>query len=311
MGNDTPVEHAASVYIPTDWRQALARGEMLPEWTSGAALFADISGFTPLTEALTQALGLRDGAEALPRHLNLVYDALIAQVDRYGGSVVSFAGDAITCWFAEETEGQASASLRATACALAMQDAMQQFATVEIPDQEPVALAVKVAVASGPARRFVVGDPAIQLMAALAGETLVRVAAAEHLAGRGDVVVDAQTVAQLGQKVQIVEWRTDAESEEIGQRFGVVLELGGDHGDVADNLAPAERLHAAELLGLGLELLPQGEVHARDLQFDVPRNVHLLAPGLDDGRQQFRPGRVAELLQGLVLIHGTYGKTAG
>jgi tetratricopeptide (TPR) repeat protein/class 3 adenylate cyclase len=228
MGNDTPVEHAASVYIPTDWRQAMARGEMLPEWTSGAALFADISGFTPLTEALTQALGLKRGAEELPRHLNRVYDALIAQVDHYGGSVVSFAGDAITCWFAEEAKGQASASLRATACALAMQDAMQQFATVEIPGQEPVALAVKVAVASGPARRFVVGDPVIQLMATLAGETLVRVAAAEHLANRGDVVVDAQTVAQLGQKVQIVEWRTDAESEETGERFGVVEGLVGD-----------------------------------------------------------------------------------
>lgn len=228
MGNDTPVEHAASVYIPTDWRQAMARGETLPERTSGAALFADISGFTPLTEALTQALGLRRGAEELPRHLNQVYDALIAQVDHYGGSVVSFAGDAITCWFADETEGQASASLRATACALAMQDAMQQFATVEIPGQEPVGLAVKVAVASGSARRFVVGDPAIQLMATLAGETLERVAAAEHLADRGDVVIDAQTIAQLGEKVQIVEWRTDAEAEETGERFGVVGGLEGD-----------------------------------------------------------------------------------
>jgi adenylate cyclase len=228
MGNDTPVEHAASAYIPTDWRQALARGETLPERTSGAALFADISGFTPLTEALTRALGLRPGAEELPRYLNRVYDALIAQVDRYGGSVVSFAGDAITCWFADETKAQAGAPLRATACALAMQRAMQQFATVDIPDQEPVTLAVKVAVASGPARRFVVGDPAIQLMATLAGETVVRVAAAEHVAERGDVVVDEQTVSQLGPKVRTVEWRTDAEAEEIGERFAVVSGLVDD-----------------------------------------------------------------------------------
>ena len=90
---------AASLYIPAEWRQALARGETLPDRTEGAALFADISGFTPLTEALTETLGLRRGAEELPRHLNRVYDALIAEVDRYGGSVVGFAGDAITCWF--------------------------------------------------------------------------------------------------------------------------------------------------------------------------------------------------------------------
>ena len=45
-------------YIPTDRRHALARGSDLPDLTTGAALFADISGFTPLTEALVQALGL-------------------------------------------------------------------------------------------------------------------------------------------------------------------------------------------------------------------------------------------------------------
>nr|MBA3533494.1 hypothetical protein [Ardenticatenales bacterium] len=62
-------------YIPVDRRHALARGETLPEQSSGAVLFADISGFTPLTEAMAQELGARRGAEELPRQLNLVYDA--------------------------------------------------------------------------------------------------------------------------------------------------------------------------------------------------------------------------------------------
>ena len=56
------MEQVAAVYIPADWRQALARGESLPEQAGGAALFADISGFTPLTEALAQTMGLRRGA---------------------------------------------------------------------------------------------------------------------------------------------------------------------------------------------------------------------------------------------------------
>src|SRR5262245_4948381 len=89
-------------YLPTDRRQALARGEALPDRTSGAALFADVSGFTPLTEALLNELGPRRGAEELTRQLNLVYAALIAEVDRYGGSVITFGGDAITCWFDEQ-----------------------------------------------------------------------------------------------------------------------------------------------------------------------------------------------------------------
>jgi hypothetical protein len=69
---------ALSAYIPTDRRHALALGAALPNHTSGAALFADISGFTPLTEALVQALGPQRGAEELTRWLNEIYDALLA-----------------------------------------------------------------------------------------------------------------------------------------------------------------------------------------------------------------------------------------
>ena len=36
-------------YIPGDRRRALAAGVELPDRVHGAALFADISGFTPLT----------------------------------------------------------------------------------------------------------------------------------------------------------------------------------------------------------------------------------------------------------------------
>jgi class 3 adenylate cyclase len=90
-----------SAYLPADRLHALARGEQLPDRVTGAALFADISGFTPLTEALVLALGPQRGAEELPIRLNQVYDALIAEVHRYGGSVIGFAGDAITCWFGD------------------------------------------------------------------------------------------------------------------------------------------------------------------------------------------------------------------
>ncbi len=208
-----------NVYIPRDRRQALLRGEPLPDRTHGAALFADISGFTLLTAALTRALGPRLGAEELTHQLNQVYDALIAEVECYGGSVIGFAGDAITCWF---TGDAAVASLRATACALAMQQAMQQFKLVSLPGGETVALAMKASIASGPARRFLVGNPDIQYIDALAGETLERMAAAEHLANRGEVLVDQQTVTALGDVVQVGEWRK-AEGDDAA--FAVVERL--------------------------------------------------------------------------------------
>ncbi|MCL4264562.1 MAG: tetratricopeptide repeat protein [Anaerolineae bacterium] len=209
------MEHPTT-YIPMDRRQALAQGRELPERTQGAALFADVSGFTQLTEALAQELGPRRGAEELTGHLNQVYDALITELHRFGGSVISFAGDAITCWLNGDD------GLRGVACALAMQQAMTEFAAILIPSGKTVSLAVKTAVAMGTVRRFVVGDPAIQLLDVLAGETLEWLAAAEHLAGKGDVVLTPQTAVALQPYLIVSEWRTAPKS---GAQFAVVREL--------------------------------------------------------------------------------------
>ena len=73
-------------YLPQDRLQALARGQTLPDHTFGSALFADISGFTPLTEALRDSLGPRRGAEEMTKYLNSLYSELIAQVERFDGS---------------------------------------------------------------------------------------------------------------------------------------------------------------------------------------------------------------------------------
>ena len=187
-----------SVYIPTDRRHALALDKALPDRMHGAALFADISGFTPLAESLVRALGPHRGAEELTRHLNLVYDALIAVADRFRGSVVTFAGDAITCWF------DGDSGRRATACALELQQAMVQFAHLALPCGGTVGLTLKVAVAAGTVRRFVVGDPAIQLIDVMAGVTLDRLAAAEHAAQKGEVVVCAEVVPALDDHAVVV-----------------------------------------------------------------------------------------------------------
>ena len=130
-------------------------------------LFADISGFTPLTEALVRTLGPRRGAEELARQLNEIYDALIAEVDRYGGSVIGFGGDAITCWFDDQGMGDGGWGMENAAPspilhphprhapppALMMQRAMARFGGVALPSGGIVTLALKAAIASGTARR--------------------------------------------------------------------------------------------------------------------------------------------------------------
>ena len=208
-----------AAYIPQDRCHALMRGTPLPNRTVGAALFADISGFTPLTEALRLALGPRQGSEALSDQINTTYDALIAQVDTYHGSVIGFAGDAITCWF-DVADGPAVS--RAVACAVGMQRAMSVVAQISLPGGVHSNLAVKIAVAGGPARRMVVGDPAIQALDLLAGATVARVATAEHHAQAGEIVLDAACVAALGAAVSIGAWREDAET---GERFAPLHDL--------------------------------------------------------------------------------------
>ncbi|HKI54484.1 MAG TPA: hypothetical protein VJ987_10200, partial [Anaerolineales bacterium] len=80
-------------YLPQDRLRAIANNSSLPDRTSGSALFADISGFTALTESLRESLGPRQGAEELTKQLGKVYSALIAEIEKYGGSVIGFAGD--------------------------------------------------------------------------------------------------------------------------------------------------------------------------------------------------------------------------
>ncbi len=193
-------------YIPLDRYFAIARGITLPDRTRGAALFADISGFTPLTEALLKEYGPRRGPEELTRQLNLIYDALVSEVHRYQGSVIGLSGDAITCWL-DGDDG-----LRAIACGLAMQQAMGQFASLKTPSGGVVSLAMKVAIAAGPVRRFLVGDPEIQYIDVLAGATLDQMAAAEHHAQKGEVVVTAEVATHLSDKIELLEWRDDHES---------------------------------------------------------------------------------------------------
>ncbi len=241
-----------SAYIPGDRRRALASGETLPTHVEGAALFADISGFTPLTEALAQELGSQRASEVLTGHLNRVFHAVITELDRFGGEVIYFSGDAITCWL-DGDDGS-----RATACGIAMQAAMAREGEISTPGGLSVQLELKVAVATGAARRFLVGDPEIQLIDVLAGLLIDRLAAIEKLAERGEVVVDLGTLAALGAHAEIGARRS---SEGAGS-VGVVVRVLGEVGEaapVADDLdAVPEALARQWLLPPVYERLSSG-----------------------------------------------------
>ena len=219
-------------YIPRDRRRALATESAMADRVRGAGIFADISGFTPLTEALATELGPQRGAEELTAALGRVFHEVIAELDRFGGDVIYFSGDAITCWI-DGDDGT-----RATASALAMQAAMARVGTIVTPGGNTVTLAMKVAIAVGPARRFVVGDPKIQLIDVLAGHLVDDLAEAEHRAGKGEILLDPSALATVGSRVELSEVRTDPET---GRAFGVVRAMTVEVPD-APSAEPATRL---------------------------------------------------------------------
>lgn len=211
-------------YLPIDRRHSIFERMPLPDRVQGAALFADISGFTPLTAALAEELGRQRGAEEVLNAINPIYEALIAELHRYRGSVIGFAGDSITCWL-DGDDGRA-----AVACGLRMQAVMARVGRVTTPGGVEITLSIKIAVAAGPARRFIAGDPAVHTFDALAGATLARMAAAEHVAERGEVVVSEEVVASAASFLRVKAWR---DGEEPGRRFAVVIEGEEGMGDKA------------------------------------------------------------------------------
>lgn len=228
-------------FLPMDRRCSMALGVPIPRRAVGTVLFADISGFTPLTESLRQTLGARLGAEELTRILNRVYEALVAPVHQLGGTITNFNGDAITAWFGAEG-APTLAALRALTCAFRLQDAMTAFSQVPLSNGGRAALSIKVAVASGTVQRYLVGDPGLLRIDVLAGETLNRMAQGEHHAGRGEVVCDDATITLVGDKCAIREWRAD----ESG-RFAVIDALRQTASDAPWDTLPPNALTAEQI----------------------------------------------------------------
>jgi len=180
-----------AAHIPLDRRHALVDDREISGLRDGAALLADIAGFSGITDELVRRWGPRRGAEELNRLLERVYGALVAEVHAEGGSVLGYAGDAIQCWF-DGDDGQ-----RAHRCAFRLQQACSS-----IPSDNTVdgghGIGIKVALTVGPIRRMVVGDPEIQRMDLLAGSTADRLASIAGSARQGEVLCDPATLQVLG-----------------------------------------------------------------------------------------------------------------
>jgi adenylate cyclase len=297
-GAATEFDHPEA-YIARDRRRALAAGLDLPDRVAGSAIFADISGFTPLTEALATELGPQRGAEELTANLGRVFHAVIAELDAYGGDVIYFSGDAITCWI-DGDDGLAAAS-----AAQAMLRAIERTGLIVTPGGTEVRLAMKVAVAVGRARRFVVGDPDVQLIDVLAGSLIDDLAAAEHFAEKGEVILEPSAIERLGDRALLGVRRRD---DETGREYAVLdaLAFPAAQQPVVEPPALPEELVRPWLLPAVYERLRTGRGEfLTEIRPAIPIFVRFSGIEYDEDDESAR--KLDELVRGAQRILSGYG----
>ncbi|GAB4425326.1 MAG: adenylate/guanylate cyclase domain-containing protein [Chloroflexi bacterium OHK40] len=183
---------ACAAFVPTRLVRAQLDdpqpGRVSGAFWAGSLLFADLSGFTALSERLS-VLG-RQGAEEVSAVVSRLFDALIAEIHAHQGALLKFGGDALTAFFDADVLGEAHAHA-ATAAALAMQRRMDAFVNLQTRAGS-FTLRLRVGVHSGRVFAAEVGD-ASHVELVVTGPEVNRVALAQEIAEPGQVVVTGQT----------------------------------------------------------------------------------------------------------------------
>ncbi len=176
-------------------------------------LFADISGFTALTEKLAEKGPA--GVETLAHILNDYFGKIIDVIDEYGGDVVKFAGDALmiiwplsldtTDSISEENKRQWT--LRAAECSLKIREQLLDFKT------EEGSLYLKMALAIGVITQVHIGGVFNRWEFVLVGDPLVEVGIANNLANAGDILISPSSFALINDEIDSAPLEFDMHGE--------------------------------------------------------------------------------------------------
>jgi class 3 adenylate cyclase/tetratricopeptide (TPR) repeat protein len=142
-------------------------------------VFADISGFTALTEKLARRG--RIGAEELIETLNRIFGAMLEQAAIRGGELLKFGGDALLFVFRGDEH-----AFRACRSAVDMRAALREAAKVPTSVGR-LKLSMSVGIHTGPIDFFLVGAPTRELL--ILGPGATATAEAEKAAVAGEILV--------------------------------------------------------------------------------------------------------------------------
>ncbi|MCK5760025.1 MAG: AAA family ATPase [Candidatus Delongbacteria bacterium] len=156
----------------------------------GSVMFADISGFTVMSEKLT-AKG-KEGSEEISRIINDVFEILISLVSSSGGSVYKFGGDAITVFFPDTISKKIVLNT-----AIEMQKAISEFTKIKTI-AGTFSLKMKIGLAFGSSLIGQLGKESKGYF--IAGDTLDTACDCEHSANQGDIIVTKEFYGLLDKK---------------------------------------------------------------------------------------------------------------
>jgi len=192
----------------------------LSEEFPAAVLFADISGFTSLTERLAQRGPV--GAEELTHLLNTYFSQLIEFITSHGGDVVKFAGDAlIALWPATDPTLLPTVTRRAAQCSLLVQQHLNAYQVAE-----DVRLSLKIALGAGQILNMHLGGGEGHWEFLVTGAPLLQVGAAEKYARPGDTILSPEAwalVHQVAHGVPVTPQNSEGTAAKETQDLGVRL----------------------------------------------------------------------------------------
>ena len=175
-------------YIPSMVTARIAESLIFPTQPTtenfiAAAVFADISGFTSLTEKLA-ARGPR-GVETLSRILNEYFGRLTDQISKYNGDIVNFAGDSLlVIWKINNQKEKEAVAQIAVECAQRLQQEVRNY-----DSGVDAKLFMRIGVGIGEARAYYLGGFKNRWEFLLTGSAIEQAYAAEKAASPGDIIL--------------------------------------------------------------------------------------------------------------------------
>lgn len=167
---------------------------------SSVVMFADISGFTNLSEKLSKKG--TEGAELLAFALTRYMELLVKYIGKSGGDIFKFAGDAmIVIWPPPQNKNDDEDEELTTLCRQAIQSSLDiQSKLHEIKLVEDIKLSVKIGFGVGKLTILHVGGVYGRAEYLAAGDTLKEAFECEHLAPKGGYIIVSHKVLQRVEK---------------------------------------------------------------------------------------------------------------